>query len=133
VFKSAIEKFIKARPREWLKFAAFRASNIEVNLGYLEYFVGATHREGWQQAGALMESKADLFSFALELQKRMEIRYHAPPLPVDLTVSNTTKTNLANQLVNNTSNNIITGNMNVPLPSWGAQMQRRNDIIADDE
>ena len=29
VFKSALEKFIKARPREWISFSAFRATRVE--------------------------------------------------------------------------------------------------------
>ena len=86
VFKGAIEKFIKARPREWLSFAGFRASRVEVDAGFVEYIIIGVHRESWQSFGALKQSKADLTSFALELSKKMGMRYHAPPLPVDLTM-----------------------------------------------
>jgi hypothetical protein len=39
-----------------------------------------------QNVGALLNSKADLSSFALELTKKMNMRYKSPPLPVDLSV-----------------------------------------------
>jgi hypothetical protein len=34
--------------------------------------------------GALLQSKAILQSFCLELQKKLNMRYQSPPLPVDL-------------------------------------------------
>lgn len=37
-----------------------------------------------------MESKAELSSFALELSKRMHMRYSSPPMPVDLTMKDNT-------------------------------------------
>jgi hypothetical protein len=39
-----------------------------------------------QNVGALLNSKADLTCFALELTKKMDLRYKSPPLPVDLSV-----------------------------------------------
>jgi len=42
--------------------------------------------ESWQSIGAVLDSKAALSSFCLELSKRMNIRYMSPPMPVDLTV-----------------------------------------------
>lgn len=35
-----------------------------------------------------MNSKAEVASFALELMKKMKMRYVAPPMPVDLTLVN---------------------------------------------
>jgi hypothetical protein len=134
VFKGAVEKFVKARPREWLKFSAFRASGVEVNLGYVEYFVAATHREGWQQIGALLQSKADLSSFALELQKRMDIRYRAPPLPVDLSMTNRFSLHDSSAVAAAaapapvTNWNILQENMEHHEPLSG-----RNEIITEDE
>ena len=86
VFRSVLEKFIKDRPREWLSFSAFRATRVEADAGFVEYIVVGQHREAWQNMGALLTSKADLSSFALELSKRMGMRYVAPALPVDLNV-----------------------------------------------
>jgi hypothetical protein len=40
--------------------------------------------ESWQAVGAIFQSRADLASFALELAKKMKIRYVSPPMPVDL-------------------------------------------------
>jgi hypothetical protein len=39
-----------------------------------------------QNVGALLSSKAELVTFALELTKKMNLRYKSPPLPVDLSV-----------------------------------------------
>jgi hypothetical protein len=46
--------------------------------------VSAQHRESWQNLGALLESKAQLSSFGLELSKKMDMRYVSPPMPIDL-------------------------------------------------
>jgi hypothetical protein len=35
-----------------------------------------------------LNSKAEVASFALELMKKMKMRYIAPPMPVDLTLVN---------------------------------------------
>lgn len=86
-FRSAVEKFILARPREWRSFSAFRATLVQVDLGYIQYVLVVEHRESWQNISALLGSKAQLASFALELQKKMNIRYRSPPMPVDLTMN----------------------------------------------
>lgn len=39
IFRSALEQFIRDRPREWLSLCAFRATTVEVNLGYIEYII----------------------------------------------------------------------------------------------
>jgi small-conductance mechanosensitive channel len=44
VFKAAIEKFVKNRPRQWASFLAFRATRVEADLGFVEYIVVAQHR-----------------------------------------------------------------------------------------
>lgn len=46
------------------------------------------HVESWQNIGVILESKARLSSFCLELQKQLGIRYSAPPMPIDLTLQN---------------------------------------------
>jgi hypothetical protein len=39
IFRSALEQFIRDRPREWLSLCAFRATTVEANLGYIEYII----------------------------------------------------------------------------------------------
>lgn len=92
VFGNAIEEFVKARPREYLSFGGCRCSRIEADLGYVEYCVAATHRESWQNMRAILMSKAELSSFALELSKKMKLRYQSPPMPVDVRL-HSSKTN----------------------------------------
>jgi hypothetical protein len=46
----------------------------------------ARDTESWQSVAAVFQAKADLQNFALELSKKMSIRYVSPPKPIDLTV-----------------------------------------------
>ncbi|GAX27063.1 hypothetical protein FisN_9Lh385 [Fistulifera solaris] len=84
VFQQALRKFVRARPREWANFAAFRPTKIMADLGYIEYITILVHRESWQNVGAVNTSKAEVASFGLELSKKLDMRYKSPPLPVNL-------------------------------------------------
>jgi hypothetical protein len=89
VFRSTVESFVRERPREWLCLSGFRATRVETDLGYIEYVVVLQHRESWNMVTDILQSKADVSSFCLELQKQLEMRYHAPALPVDLAMNMT--------------------------------------------
>ena len=84
LFHKTVEEFVKARPREWLSLSSFNASRVEADAGYIAYVISCQHREGWQTLGLILQSKADLFSYCLEVQKQLGMRYNAPSLPVDL-------------------------------------------------
>lgn len=84
IFKSAVEKFVKARPREWLSLAGFRVSGIYAEQNYVEYSIILQHRERWQNIVLLLDSRHTMHCFCLELSKKMKMRYRSPPLPVDL-------------------------------------------------
>lgn len=84
LFRKTVETFVKARPREWLTMIAFWASRVEADRGFIEYVISCQHRERWQDYLPIQESKADLFSYCLEVQKQLGMRYMAPHLPVDL-------------------------------------------------
>ena len=86
LFRSIVEAFVKARPREWLSLSGFRASKVEADLGYIEYVISCQHREGWQTVVPILQSKADLFSYCLEVQKQLNMRYITPSVPVDLNI-----------------------------------------------
>ena len=86
-FRRLVTEFVKDRPREWLCLIGFRSTRIEADLGYIEYVIVLQHRESWQSLGLLLQSKADLSSFCLELQKKLGMKYIAPPLPVNLSMS----------------------------------------------
>jgi hypothetical protein len=87
IYQKALESFIKDRPREWVALLAFRSTEVAVDKGYVEYIAFAQHRESWQNIGACLDSRAELASFGLELSKTMGIRYHSPPMPVDLSMN----------------------------------------------
>lgn len=84
IFKGAVESFIKARPCKWLTFKAFHPTPIEADLGFVECVVIAQHQEKWSSIFALLQSRAELSSFALEVSKKMDVRHAPPALPVDL-------------------------------------------------
>ncbi|KAL7499239.1 hypothetical protein ACHAWT_010159 [Skeletonema menzelii] len=87
VFRAAVENFIKARPREWIALSGFRATSVEADFGYVEYKIIAQHREKWQNMGAILQSKADLSSFILEVTKKLDMKYESPPMPVNLSAA----------------------------------------------
>ena len=67
--------------------------------------------------GAVLESKAQVASFCLELAKKLGMRYKCPPLPVDLSIcsDNRTTTRDGSQSTTQDINRSTTqdGNMNV--------------------
>jgi hypothetical protein len=87
IFKTAIVEYLKARPREWLSLNGFRPNEIVADRGYIEYALVVQHREKWQVIGQLLDSKANLQTYCLEVAKQLNVHYHAPPLPVDLKYS----------------------------------------------
>jgi hypothetical protein len=87
IFRSALEQFIKDRPREWLSLCGFRATRVESQLNFVEYIVVLQHRECWQAITPLYMSRAAVSSFCLELSKKLAMHYKSPPLPVDLSIN----------------------------------------------
>ena len=85
IFKSAIEEYMKARPREWRALNGFRANRVVANENYIEWFVVIQHREAWQQVGQVLDSKANLYSYCQEVARQLDMEYQAPKLPVELT------------------------------------------------
>ena len=90
VLKKAVESFVKARPREWLSCHAIYATRVEADLGFIAYVVELQHRDSWQHVAGILESKAAVVSFCLEVQKQLGMRYRAPPTPVDLSFKGAT-------------------------------------------
>ena len=103
LFKETVESFVKARPREWLSCSSIRSTRVESDLGFIEYSVNLQHRDSWQQLGNILESKASVMSFCLEVQKKLGMKYTAPHTPVDLTMTNP---NMLSSLLQGESGNI---------------------------
>ena len=87
IVRTAVDKFVKARPTQFSSLLGFRATAIQAELGWIEYCVVLMHREGWQNKAAILTSKAVIQQFCLELQKKLGIGYTSPHRPVDLTFS----------------------------------------------
>eukprot|EP00577_Skeletonema_sp_RCC1716_P003879 CAMPEP_0113387966 /NCGR_PEP_ID=MMETSP0013_2-20120614/8829_1 /TAXON_ID=2843 ORGANISM="Skeletonema costatum, Strain 1716" /NCGR_SAMPLE_ID=MMETSP0013_2 /ASSEMBLY_ACC=CAM_ASM_000158 /LENGTH=1582 /DNA_ID=CAMNT_0000270919 /DNA_START=159 /DNA_END=4907 /DNA_ORIENTATION=- /assembly_acc=CAM_ASM_000158 len=86
VFKASVENFVKSRPREWAQLNGFRATRVNLEANFIEYVIVLTHRELWQNVGPILQSKADLASFSLEVSKKLNLRYEQPPKPIHLSL-----------------------------------------------
>jgi hypothetical protein len=62
-------------------------------LTYVEYVVHLIHRESWQSALSIYESRAEVTSFCLELSKKLDMRYESPSVRVDLMAAPTGEMN----------------------------------------
>lgn len=83
---SILKEFISDRPREWITLSSFRGMTFECEQGYVEYELVAQHVESWQMFGQVLQSRADLSSFFLEVLKQMDLNYMTPSVPVNLTL-----------------------------------------------
>lgn len=86
IFHRAVVQFIFNRPREWITYADFRATNVETDKGYIEYLVGSQFRSNWSDWSTIKLGLADLVLFCTELQKKLGIVFRPPSLPVDLSI-----------------------------------------------
>jgi Mechanosensitive ion channel len=84
VFKTAIEEYMKARPREWRALNGFRVNRVFANQNYLEFYIVIQHREAWQEIGLILDSKANLTSYCQEVALQLGLQYQAPVLPVEV-------------------------------------------------
>jgi len=57
---------------------------MHADLGFVEYVLVLQHREPWQNIVAMLNAKAEASSFCLEVSKKLNMRYVAPPLPIKL-------------------------------------------------
>lgn len=88
VVRAALEQWCKDRPREWLSFFCFRPTDATPHQNYVSYMTIATHRDKWQNVGAVLQSKSDMVTYQLEVVKAMGIGYHLPHQPVDVYMNN---------------------------------------------
>eukprot|EP00814_Leptocylindrus_danicus_P010449 CAMPEP_0116027486 /NCGR_PEP_ID=MMETSP0321-20121206/14680_1 /TAXON_ID=163516 /ORGANISM="Leptocylindrus danicus var. danicus, Strain B650" /LENGTH=437 /DNA_ID=CAMNT_0003500895 /DNA_START=56 /DNA_END=1371 /DNA_ORIENTATION=+ len=87
IFKTTVEKYVNDRPSKWEEFSAMRCGRIEPDLGFVEYTLIVKHQKGWQDTGPIMDDKAELVTFCLEVAKSLGMRYEAPPMPVHLNMA----------------------------------------------
>lgn len=89
LFQSALEKFIEDRPQEYHNTLGFRLNTVVADLGYIEYMIVVQCRSSWQKIASVLDSRAKVNSFCLELQKQLDMRYVAPPMPINLNLNKT--------------------------------------------
>jgi Mechanosensitive ion channel len=83
-FHNELVEYVKDRPREWIRLVRFRCIRMETELQLLEFLLIVQHRESWQSFGPIQTSKGNILVHAVHLQKRLNMTYTAPRLPVDL-------------------------------------------------
>lgn len=88
LFQTVVEKFVKSRPREWFALLGLRATSVEADRGFINYIIIVQHRDSWQNMGAISTSKAELASYCLEVTKKLDMRFMAPPMPITLSMKN---------------------------------------------
>ncbi|KAL3933733.1 MAG: hypothetical protein SGARI_003642 [Bacillariaceae sp.] len=84
IFKTRLFDYVKSKPREWLRPCAFRLSLIAADMGYCQYFVLLTHREPWNNIGAMNNSLSDVQQFCFKLTAELDMGFESPPLPVQM-------------------------------------------------
>lgn len=114
IFRATCEDYVKNRPREFRAMNGFRASRVEQDLGFIEYVIVLQHRGTWQQVGPILNSKAEFLSFALEVSKKLDMRYSPPGLSVDLTVDKRSKKDKAVSTVDGESSEAGTTTTRMP-------------------
>ena len=84
IFKRAVEEYLKVRPREWLALNGFRVKRIHTEKASMEVQILLQHRDPWQNIGQISDSKANLISYCHEVQKKLGMQYHSPPVPLQV-------------------------------------------------
>eukprot|EP00980_Cylindrotheca_fusiformis_P014169 scaffold3720_cov141-Cylindrotheca_fusiformis.AAC.8 len=87
IFKRAVEEYLKVRPREWLALVGFRVERVFSEKGYMAVVISVVHRDSWQNIGQVADSKSNFITYCHEIQKKLDMEYTAPPLPVNLSYS----------------------------------------------
>mmetsp|Transcript_83 Transcript_83/g.359 ORF Transcript_83/g.359 Transcript_83/m.359 type:complete len:904 (+) Transcript_83:147-2858(+) len=86
LLKSAVEKFVEARPQEWIQLLGFRTNRVEVEQNFVEYIIVLKHQNAWQNLVPIKESKALVASFCVEAQKKLGCHYQEPPKNIEVTI-----------------------------------------------
>lgn len=118
IFHEALETFVRNRPREWIGLSSFRATEVNANLGYIEYMVCIDHRESWAYWTQVRTSQSDLMGFGVELAKKLDIVYKQPTLPIDLNVKRPHAQDNHDQL--RSDNPILEHTVDIPTSEWGS-------------
>jgi Mechanosensitive ion channel len=87
IFRREVNQYVKDRPRSWIKVVSMRCKAIEIDLQYLQYALIIQHREKWQSFSAIQVDKGEVFTFCLNLMKRLNMNYTAPKMPIELVPS----------------------------------------------
>lgn len=84
LFRDRVFDYVKARPREWYRIRSFRCTGIDSDSGCVEYVMVLQHRQVLQNVTAIKESKRDLLSYCMEVQKGLGIGPTAQQARMDL-------------------------------------------------
>jgi len=75
IFRHALRKFLRDRPRTWLELAYFRCERVNTEAKWLEYELRVRHAKSWQDGPRILQNRATLIKFCYETGKHLEMNY----------------------------------------------------------
>ena len=98
LFRKTVEEFARKRPRDWTSMCGFRATRVESEQGFIEYVIVLEHRDRWQNVVTMLNAKAEISSFCLEVSKKLNMRYTMPSVPVNLSMAGPNASRMADEV-----------------------------------
>lgn len=78
-FCAALERYVKDHPRTWEALAFVRFDEVDCDWEKIYMRLAFRHRNSWQDATRVLQSKGQLQRFAFELGKQMGINFNTAP------------------------------------------------------
>jgi small-conductance mechanosensitive channel len=96
VFRAGLESFIKDRPRQWDGMNYFRCETIDTDTNMLEYSLRLRNVKTWQDSPGILNDKAEISRFCMQLGKQLGINFVSPNKRLRLYTSNIGGLNIFN-------------------------------------
>ena len=75
LYKEAIEKFLKDKPRQWDGLIFFLCEYVNSGKGFLRYKLRVRHVRPWQETPIILNDKSELIQYCKGLAKKMKIDF----------------------------------------------------------
>lgn len=80
LFKAALEKFVKDRPRTWECLQFCRQDSIDANNDEVVVTLSFRHRNSWQDSGRILMNRATLLRYIHKTTEKLGVTYTSPTL-----------------------------------------------------
>ena len=77
-FREALDNYILNNPNRWDSIVFFRCEEIDTDDDFVTYRLETQSTQSWQPAPRVLEHRAQLHRFCLDLAIKMEVQYEAP-------------------------------------------------------